>query len=141
MIEFNSDGSIKLPDRIMKQNADNEFRMKNGFCLTIKKEIVNDKSPKKCVLHVILSEKIKDEGFVADIYSQFNSSSQVPSKLSRKSDREFDIELGTCFSRCTDCTKLINRLMEFADGNVILEKGGCSFGAERNKFCYEDYFE
>jgi len=140
MIEFNPDGSIKLPDRILKQKKDNEFKMKNGLCATIKKEIISDKSPKKCSLNITLSEKFTNDDFVMNIYSQFMDSSEVPSKLSKIGEREFEVEIGTCFSRCRDCTSLINRFKEFLEGNIIEVKGSCSFESNRS-FCYEDYFD
>lgn len=141
MVEFNPDGSIKLPDKILKQKKDNEFRMKNGLCVTIKKEVVSDKSPKKCILHVTLSEKLTDDSFVAGIYSHFVNNSEVPSKLSKKDNNELEVEIGTCFSRCKDCTNLLNRFREFLDDNLILEKGSCSFEGRNQPFCYENHFE
>ncbi|MAE43068.1 hypothetical protein CMO93_04805 [Candidatus Woesearchaeota archaeon] len=141
MIEFNPDGSIKLPDKILKQKRGNEFRMKNGLCVTIKKEVVNDRSPKKCILSVKLSEKFTDDSFVTKVYSQFMNASEVPSKLSKKDKGEFEVEVGTCFSRCKDCTKLVNNFREFLDGNVIEIQGSCSFKGQGRVFCYEDHFE
>ena len=140
MIEFNPDGSIKLPDRILKQKKDNEFKMKNGLCATIKKEVISTKSPKKCSLNITLSEKFTNDDFVMNLYSQFMDSSEVPSKLSKIGEREFEVEIGTCFSRCRDCTSLVNKFREFLEGNLIEIKGGCSFESNR-PFCYEDYFD
>lgn len=140
-MEFNPDGSIKLPDRLLKQKKDNEFRMKNGLCATIKKEIISDKSPKQCSLRITLSEKFANNDFVTNIYSQFMDSSEVPSKFSKINEREFKVEIGTCFSRCRDCASLVNRFREFLEGNLIEVKGGCSFESAKSSFCYEDYFD
>ncbi|MBW2976663.1 hypothetical protein KY347_04415 [Candidatus Woesearchaeota archaeon] len=137
---FNPDGSIRLPERILKQQKESEFRMREGLCAAVEKEVVSDKSPKKCILHITLSEKIKDTSFVEGIYSRFMGSSDVPSRLSRKSNNEFEVEIGTCFSRCKDCASLLNRFREFLDGNVILKKGSCSYEERNQPFCYEDYF-
>ena len=140
MIEFNPDGSIKLPDGLLKQKKENEFKMKNGLCVTIKKVIISDKSPKKCSLNISLSEKFTNDDFVMRIYSQFMDSSEVPSKLSKIGEREFEVNIGTCFSRCRDCTNLVNRFREFLEGNLIELKGGCTFESNRS-FCYEDHFD
>ena len=140
MMEFNPDGSIKLPDRLLKQKKDNEFKMKNGLCATIKKEVISAKSPKKCALNIIISEKFTNDDFVMRIYSQFMGSSEVPSKLSRIGKREFEVSIGTCFSRCRDCTNLVNRFREFLEGNLIEIKGSCTFESNR-PFCYEDHFD
>jgi len=141
MAEFNPDGSIKLPGRILKQKKSHEFRMKNGLCVTIKKEIINDKSPKKCALSIQLSEKFNDNSFVARVYSEFMNYSEVPSKLSKENDKEFKVEIGTCFSRCKDCTNLVNKFRGFLEGNIIEEKGSCTYEKKGNVFCYEDYFD
>ncbi len=141
MAEFNADGSIKIPDRLLKQDQNNEFRMKNGLCVTIQKEMVRDRIPKKCVLSVKLSEKFTDDSFITKVYSQFMNSSEVPSKLSKQGEKEFEVEIGSCFSRCRDCTKLINNFRNFLDGNVIEKKGNCTFNPPNKVFCYEDHFE
>lgn len=139
-MEFNPDGSIKLPDRLLKQKKDDEFRMKNGLCATIKKEVISTKSPKKCTLSISLSEKFTDDNFVMGIYKQFMDSSEVPSKLSKINNGEFEVSIGTCFSRCRDCNNLVNRFREFLEGNLIEVKGSCSFESNRS-FCYEDHFD
>ncbi len=141
MIEFNHDGSVKLPAILSKQKKDNEMRMKDGHCIEIKKEVVSDRSPKKCILNIRLSEKFSDNRFVANIHGHFMNSSEVPSKLSKKDEKNFEVEIGTCFSRCRDCTSLVNRFREFLDGNVIEITGSCAFENKNRAFCYEDYFE
>jgi len=141
MVEFNPDGSIKLTKSMQGQKYREEHKLKDEICIRIKKEVINDKSPKKCALHITLSEKIKDSRFIETIYSYFHSSSEVPSKLIKKDELEFDIEIGTCFSRCRDCSSLVSRYREHLDGNIIENKGSCSFKGFEKGFCYEDYFE
>jgi len=139
MVEFNPDGSIKLPERLAKQKQEEEYKLQKEKCILIKKEIINSISPKKCVLHIRLSEAFADNSFIEEVYKYFNSSSKVPSKLIKVNDREFDVEIGTCFSRCRDCNSLVSRFREYLDGNVIENKGSCPFES-RQQFCYEDYF-
>ena len=118
--------------------------MQKGRCVHIRKEQVSFDSPKKCVLHLKLSEAIIDNRFVDTTYKYFSSDSEVPSKIIKINEKEFDIEIGTCFRRCTDCCDLIRRFREFLDGNVIEEKGSCTFEARafgNPDFCYEDMFE
>ncbi|MDP7180500.1 MAG: hypothetical protein QF824_04485 [Candidatus Woesearchaeota archaeon] len=144
MIEFNEDGSLKLPERLEEKKKKEEFRMQKGRCVHIRKEQVSFDSPKKCVLHLKLSEAIIDNRFVDTTYKYFSSDSEVPSKIIKINEKEFDIEIGTCFRRCTDCCDLIRRFREFLDGNVIEEKGSCTFEARafgNPDFCYEDMFE
>jgi hypothetical protein len=122
----------------MEQDAD---RMQNARCIMIKRTILSFSAPKKCRLNIRLSEKITDIRFIDTIYRAWQDKAEVPSKLSRNSEKEFEVEIGTCFKRCTDCIKLINRYREFLEGNLIDEKGSCDFEGFKKNFCYEDYFD
>jgi len=140
LIEFNKDGSLKLPEHLARKKQDEKYRLQKGRCVLIKKELISEKSPKKCSLHIQLSEAFSDTSFVDMIYKYFNESCEVPSKLIRLNDKEFDVEIGTCFSRCRDCSSLVARFREHLDGNVIEDKGSCSFEGRKQSFSYEDYF-
>ena len=140
MIQFNSDGSLKLPGNVAENKEANLQRMKNTRCIHIKKEIVSFTSPKKCKLKLKLSDRITDNRFVETSYNYFLDGSEVPSKLNKINEKEFEVEIGTCFRRCTDCCSLVNRFRDFMDGCVIEEKAGCTFEPNRN-FSYEDYFD
>ena len=131
-MEFNPDGSLKLPEAVIKRNQELTDKMVKGRCITIKKDIVSDKSPKKCVLHIRLSDFLNDSRFVPTILNE--SPLAVPIKLVRLNEKEFDIEIGTDFRRCSDCTSLINRYKEFIE--VIEDKGCCTY---RNNFDYTEY--
>jgi len=137
MIEFNPDGSIKLPPGLLKNKQETENLLKTGRGALIKKEMVNITSPKKCLLHLRLSDTISDNRFVETTYRYFNDNSSVPSRLIKLNDREFDIEIGSHLKRCSDCTNLINGFRDFL--KVIEQKGNCSF--KGFDFSYEDYFE
>ena len=141
MVEFNPDGSIKLPEHLAKKKQEDEYRLQKGRCILIKKELISDRSPKKCSLHIKLSEAFSDNNFVDVIYKYFNENSEVPSKLIKLNDKEFDVEIGTCFSRCRDCNSLVARFRDHLDGNIIEDKGSCTFEGRKQSFCYEDHFE
>lgn len=139
--EFNSDGSLKFPDWLLRISSENKSKMRNQRCILIKRDLISTVSPKKCVLHIRLSDKILDSRFVETIYNSFRDRSQVPSKLIKSSDKEFDIEIGTCFRRCSDCNSVISHFRDFFDGNVIENKGNCSYEGINMNFCYEDHFD
>ena len=136
-MEFNEDGSLKLPDHMIKRKQEKEHRMKKGRCMIIKKEMVN------FVLNIQLSDAFTDNSFVEKTHKYFNENSQVPSKLIKINEKEFNVEIGTDFRRCSDCAELIKRFNEFLFGNIIEEKGNCPHkGSFREQnFCYEDYFD
>lgn len=139
MIEFNEDGSIKLPDHMLESKRKTEFQLKKGNCALIKREILSSTSPKKCALNIKLSDAINDNRFVENIYKYFCENSSTPTKLNKLNEKEFTVEVGTNFKRCSDCNNLIRRYREFLD-NVIEHKGSCTYETNKN-FCYEDYFD
>ena len=138
--EFNADGSLKFPASMLRQEAENKKRMSAQKCISIKKELVNSKPPKKCVLHMTLSDSVLDNRFIEMIYKEFRERSEVMSKLIKINDKEFDVEIETCFSRCSDCSSLISSFREFLDGNVIEHKGSCTYAGRNMNFSDEDYF-
>ncbi|HZX44276.1 MAG TPA: hypothetical protein VFF28_01195 [Candidatus Nanoarchaeia archaeon] len=135
MIGFNADGSIRLPDHLKKRKEDTENLLKNGRCMHIRKEIVSYQAPKKCLLKLKLSDKITDNRFID--YIDKNTLTETPVKFLKVSDKEFNIEVGTNFRRCSDCTKIISLLREFI--HVIEDSGSCTY--QRKDFCYEDHFD
>ncbi|MEE9525168.1 MAG: hypothetical protein V3V78_01005 [Candidatus Woesearchaeota archaeon] len=141
MVEFNPDGSIKLPEKFAKIKTENEMRLKNQRCIKVKKDIVNFDSPKKCTLNIVLSETISDNRFVENIYNFFREKCSVPTKIMKVNEKEFSVEIGTDFRRCSDCCSLINRYKDFLDGNLIEEKGNCTYERITQNFTYEDYFD
>lgn len=141
MAEFNPDGSLKLPSELVRSKSEKEERLKKGNCILIKKEILSFVAPKKCVLHIILSEAIKDNRFIDNIHKYFCENSTVLTKVIKINEKEFNIEIGTDFKRCSDCSQIIARFKEFLDGNIIEEKGNCTYEQRNNSFYYEDYFE
>ena len=141
MVEFNEDGSLKLPERFAKKKAENEDRMKKGRCIKVVREVVDHKAPKKCRLSIVLSKAIVDNKFIENIYNFFREKSSTPMKITKINEREFSVEIGTDFRRCSDCSALIKRYKEFLDGNLIDEKGSCTYEIRTQNFCYEDYFD
>ena len=141
MIQFNPDGSLKLPYDTIRKKQQDEERMRKGRCIHIIKEMVNDTPPKKCVLHIRLSDALVDNRFVETTYNYFKEQSVAPTRFIKLNDKEFNIEIGTDFKRCTDCCNLVNRYREFLDDNIIEKKQGCAFEGFRRSFSYEDYFE
>jgi hypothetical protein len=138
-MEFNPDGSIKLPEKFAKQKQDRENRLKNSKCILIRKDIVDTRSPKKCVLRIKLSDAIYDNSFVHNVYNVFRERAEVPTKLKKLNEKGFEVEIGTCFRRCSDCNALIARFRNSINGSVIEDSGSCTF--EKRKFDYEDYFD
>jgi len=141
MFEFNPDGSLKVPEKVAEKEKDEANRMRSQQCMLVRRELVSERSPKKCLLHIKLSDAVKDNRFVTNIHKYWQENAQVPSKITEHSPREFSVEIGTDFRRCTDCNSLINRYREHLYSNLIDKKGTCTFEGFRKNFAYEDYFD
>jgi hypothetical protein len=138
MMEFNPDGSIKLPDNMTKKKEENKEKLKKQRCICIKRKVVNYSAPKKCVLEITLSDALPNNIFISTIYNYFKEKAEVPHKLTKINEKQFEIEIGTDFRRCSDCNHLISEYRQFFEGNIIEEKGSCTF--KGRNFSYEDYF-
>ena len=140
MVEFNPDGSIKLPGQLGRKHEGDKEKLRRQRCIKIKREVISFTAPKKCVLHITLSEAFSDNRFIENIYNYFKEKATVPNKIKKINEKQFEVEIGTEFKRCSECNSLINRYREFLDGSIIEEKGSCTFEGRKRNFCYEDYF-
>jgi len=140
-MEFNPDGSIKVPERMARSQAQESEKMKSQQCMMVRRDVVSDRAPKKCMLHIQLSEAVKDRRFVENIHKFWQDDASVPSKINKHEDGQYTVEIGTDFRRCTDCCSLIGRYREHLYGNLIDKKGSCPFEGFRQNFAYEDYFD
>lgn len=143
MVEFNPDGSIKLTGRAAENKARQENRMKSQQTIKVRKDLVCAK-PKKCILHLTKSDALRANINIDTIFNYFQSSTQTPMKLLQLSDKEYQVEVGSDFNRCRECTQLVNRLREIVDGNIIVDKGSCTYQnslSSSRSFSYEDYFD
>jgi len=136
MIGFNSDGSVIIPGAIAESKQKREIRLSKERCILVRKELVDFK-PKKCVLHIRVSDAFSDSAFVSSVFNSVNLT--VSAKLVKINEKEFTIEIGTDFKRCSDCTMLLNRFREYLDGSLIEDRGSCSM--KERAFGYDDYFE
>ena len=87
------------------------------------------------------SKEIDDFLSELESYDNFKNNVSVPNSLKKINCREFEVEIGTDFRRCTECNSLINRYRDFLDGNIIEENKGCTFEGRKKNFCYEDHFD
>ncbi|HYD03990.1 MAG TPA: hypothetical protein VEC16_06875 [Alphaproteobacteria bacterium] len=140
-MQFNPDGSLKLSNATVAKKAQDQIMMQKGRCMQVTKEVVEITAPKKCVLRIKLSDAITDTRFIETIHKQFRENASTPTKVTKLNDKEFEIEIGSDFRRCTDCCKLVGKYREFLDGNIIQKKVGCTFEENRRSFSYEDYFD
>ncbi|MFH0874508.1 MAG: hypothetical protein V1859_01100 [archaeon] len=141
MIEFNPDGSLKIPTKFRESANSESDLLKTKRSIAIVRELVSEYAPKKCALNITVSENIKENDFIEKIYYEAVRSYDVPSKLIKISDKEYKIEVGSAFTRCSDCNSLIKTFKDRLFGNVVDKMGTCTFKGRVQNFSYEDYFE
>lgn len=141
MFEFNPDGSVKLPGSMAKEKGMQDKRMQSQKCIKVRKDIVSTYSPKSCKLTITLSNAISNNYFIENIHGYFRKGAEVMTKLNKISEKEFEIIVGTCFRRCSDCSSLVSKYRDFLDGNLIEDKGTCTYKGRNSNFCDEDYFD
>ncbi len=139
MIEFNSDGSIKLLGAAEKKKTEETNRFNTQKCIKLRREIVSEYAPKKCVLKIELSRLFDNTKFIANSFNYAKQNSQTPMKFIKINSKEFHVEIGTDFKRCSDCNRYVNNFREFFERNFIEDKGTCTF--KGRDFNFEDYFE
>lgn len=139
MFEFNPDGSIKVPEHLRRREVDAKERLRSQRCIIFKKEVLSFEAPKKCCITMTLSDKIQDSIPLERAFKAFSELSQTRMRFYKAGEKEFSIEIGTSFRRCTECNSLIERIGHVADASAIVHKGSCTF--HQREFCEEDYFE
>lgn len=122
-MEFNPDGSLKIPECYKKQVRK----------LNIRKDILSEYAPKRCVLNIG-----GDCSSVKGIFVSFQC--ETPMKIS-EIDKGYMIEIGSDFKRCSDCKNLVYKISAAVQGDCNIDKGTCTAKGTQPKFCYEDYFE
>ena len=139
MFQFNPDGSLKVPGNIVRNSVINHSKMQNERCIKVRKEVIFDRSPKKCAIFITLSKKVNYARFIETLYAEFSKKTESTTSLTKISEDEYKVEVGTSYRRCTDCCSFVNELKEFIQ--VVEEKGSCTFERSIPKFSYEDHFD
>jgi hypothetical protein len=124
-MEFNLDGSIKLSEKMLERRNTAANRMKRTMCVKIEKDVVNEDKPKKCVLHITLSDTFTDGSVCEKVYYYFIKESDTRTKLKKVMGKKWDLIIGPSKTRCEDCTKFVNLFRKYLDDNIIVKKGNC----------------
>jgi hypothetical protein len=140
-VEFNPDGSVKLPGQLAAVKANAEMKMRVGRCVDVRKEVMRTHAPKMCLLHITLSDRMAGDKLIEKIHSYYmKEKSETPTKIRQINDKEWVIEIGSAFRRCSDCNSFVTRIKEFMDGNILESSGNCTFEKRVPGFSYEDFF-
>lgn len=130
-MEFNPDGSLKLSGNLRKE--DPKKKLETERCVFVHKDLVYERAPKKCRLHITFSKSMP-----ATLENTFT---ETPVEIKHIDEKEYQVEVGSSFRRCQECNLFVKKLGEKAQGNIIEEKGTCTYKGRTQSFSYEDYFE
>ncbi len=130
-MEFNPDGSLKIPENMQK--PDPKIKLDTEKCVHVRRDVIYDRSLKKCRLHVTFSK------LMSPVLEK--TFSETPAKINQITEKEFQVDIGTSFRRCSECNAFVKRLSEKSFGNIIEDKGTCTYQGRTQSFSYEDYFE
>lgn len=125
-VEFNIDGSIKVPSRFAKSEiSDNLINSKPSILITKKQISMN--SPLKCELNIKVSKKIVNPEKIEQLFNiargKFRHMSQL--SIQRKNSQEYIIKIISGQYRCSWCEKF----REYLDNQInvqIINRGSCS---------------
>ena len=121
-MEFNPDGSIKLPSKFAKQAKK----------MNIRKDIISEYAPKSCRMSIA-----GDKQKIIWVLSRFECDTPIKKV---ETDDGFDVEIGSDFKRCSDCKNLSYRLSASVNGDSSIDIGTCTAKGVHPQFCEEDYF-
>ncbi|MFP4656372.1 MAG: hypothetical protein ACLFNK_02230 [Candidatus Woesearchaeota archaeon] len=130
-MEFNPDGSLKLGPGMKKE--DPKRKLETERCIHVRRDIVYERPPKKCRLLVSFSKLMQP--FLENTFAE------TPVEIRRLDTHEFNVDIGSSFKRCNECNKFVTGLSGKVPGNLIEDKGTCTFRGRTQTFAFEDHFE
>ena len=104
-VEFNPDGSIKLPEKIIKQREDSDNIFRNEQSIRVIKNQVSSVTPLECELIIEASDKLPDPERIKSIYTRatgkFRHLAQL--RIQKINDRKYVVTIISGQYRCSWC--------------------------------------
>ena len=125
-VEFNPDGSIKLPDRLVKKKIDDEKLFQEQPCIKIIKNQISSSTPLHCELKIQASKKLEDHKDIEKIFRRATGKFRHNAQLSIKkiNNREYTVSIISGMYRCDWC----NNFKEFIKKELnveVINLGSC----------------
>ena len=125
-MEFNLDGSIKLPKNVLKKKEDDKKTFLEKPSIRVIRNQISSTTPLKCELTIQASERLSDPKKIESIFKQSTGKFSHMAQLSIKkiNNREFLVKITSGMYRCSWC----NNFREFLgkEFNVeVINQGSC----------------
>ncbi len=126
MVEFNPDGSIKLPEHLIKnqENYDEDFRSKP--CVRVVREQISERTPLKCELRIQASPLLRFPQRITSIFDTASQKFKHGAQLSirREGEREYVVRIISGRYRCSWCENF-RKYLKNELGVKVQEWGSC----------------
>lgn len=128
-LEFNCDGSLKVPNGFVKKLVDSDEVFKDDKAIRIVKKMVSCVNPLKCELLISCSNKFEEVGVVEKLFRSATGKFRHMAQLSfnKVNSYEFKVSIVSGQYRCSWCENFINYLGEKTDCKIIDETSCMSF--------------
>ncbi len=120
-VEFNPDGSIKLPEGVGKKKEDDDKTFENEKCIKIVRDQISSVTPLKCELRILASEKVENPEKIESIFKHATGKFRHLADLSIKkiNNREYVVTIISGQFRCTWCEQFREFIGTEMDAKVI----------------------
>lgn len=109
-MKFNEDGSLKLPEGVVKRKDDNEQIFLSEPAIKVVRDMVSMETPLKCVLRLECNDKVPDFERVDELFTaatgKFRHMSDL--RISKVDDKNFDVAIVSGQYRCSWCDDFLN---------------------------------
>jgi hypothetical protein len=134
-MEFNPDGSIKLPEGMAKKKEDDEKIFQNEPCVRVIIDEISTVTPLTCELTIQASDKVNNFDKIEYIFETSKERSMNESGLSIKkiTNREYVVKIVSGKDRCSWCENFRNGI-ERSMGVKVINWGSCFAYSSSRKY-------
>ena len=132
-MEFNQDGSLKLPEEEIKRRENKKQIFQDESAIKITRFQISSTTPLNCELTLHASNKLKEPEKIKQIFEKAKGKFKHMSELSilKIDDKEYKVKIISGRFRCSWCENFRNFLEEELDTKII-NQGSCLFYSSSN---------
>lgn len=134
-VEFNPDGSIKLPEIMVKKKEDDDKIFQDEPSIRIIRNQISTVTPLTCELQIQASDKLKNFDRVESIYKQATGKFRHMANLSirKTNNREYTVKIISGRYRCSWCENF-RKFIEKEMNVKVINWGSCFDYASSRKY-------
>ncbi|MFH1439956.1 MAG: hypothetical protein ABIG89_05285 [Candidatus Woesearchaeota archaeon] len=113
-IEFNSDGSIKLPGQMQEKKDKDNSDFNNRSAIRITKSKVSASTPLRCELTITASDKVTNPKIISFLFNECSKNFTGGAELSIRqiNEREYVVSIVSGYKRCTWCNLFLDYIRD-----------------------------